>query len=83
MITIVHEGTQGRKRKWVAEDSHQLMEVITAFFGEGTEIKPRNPWGPKGMPSDEKRRRLMDQLATLEAKQSPKPQPKKRITKVA
>lgn len=67
MLTIIHEDSHGKKTKWVATGNKKDMEVITAFFGMGNPIKPRNPWGPKGMPDDIKRQRLVDQLTAMES----------------
>lgn len=72
-LTIIHSDANGRKTKWETKADKKAMEVILAFFGQGKEIKPRNPWGPKGMPTEEKRRRILDSLAELEAKPAEKP----------
>lgn len=69
-LTIIHEDAHGKKYKWETTADKKSMEVILAFFGQGKEIKPRNPWGPKGMPDDERRQRLLDSLAALESKPS-------------
>lgn len=64
-LVIVHQDSKGRKTKWKAKGTKSEMEVIVAFFGQGAEVKPRNPWGPKGMPESERRQRLIDQLARV------------------
>lgn len=75
-LTIIHDDAHGKKYKWETQADKKSMEVILAFFGEGKEIKPRNPWGPKGMPVDERRRRIMESLAELESKPARKPRDK-------
>lgn len=65
-LEIIHEDAKGRKTKWKTKGTKNEMEVIIAFFGTGQEVKPRNPWGPKGMPAEMRRERLIQQLTAVE-----------------
>jgi hypothetical protein len=69
MLTIEYKNPKSaRKLKWKLKGTKSEMDALREMFGEPDEVKPRNTWGPKGMPADIRRERLIRELADVESR---------------